>query len=117
MSELIGKFAKLEINGMEIGSLKITQIVFHDETVLKPKQPGKLILPPSAKESSSTCSCPNHRPKKREPRTEVQELGSKLAARLLLSDKSRRIIVPTQEQMVGVNLLILDDEHHDLHLS
>ena len=43
-------------------------------------------------------------------RTEIGDLGSKLAAQLLLTDDSRRIIIPSREEWIGLNLLERDDE-------
>ena len=43
-------------------------------------------------------------------RTEIRDLGSKLAAQILLSDDRRRIIIPSKEEMIGVYLLERDDE-------
>lgn len=40
----------------------------------------------------------------------IDELGSKLAARLLLAGCARQIIVPSSDEMRGVYLLELDDE-------
>lgn len=38
------------------------------------------------------------------------ELGCKLAARLLLQDTSKGIITPNRDEWIGVNLLERDDE-------
>lgn len=54
--------------------------------------------------------CAEYRPKKPPQRTEFNDLGSKLAARLILGCGDRRIIVPSQEEMIGVYLLERDDE-------
>lgn len=44
-------------------------------------------------------------------RTEVRDLGSKLAAQLLLCDRhTKKIVVPTREEWIGINLLSRDDE-------
>ena len=43
--------------------------------------------------------------------TEIEELGCKLAAKVLLSGKSRKIVVPSCEEWIGINLLELDYEH------
>ena len=43
-------------------------------------------------------------------RTEYNDLGSKLAAQVLLGDTTRRIVVPSYEEWVGVDLLERDDE-------
>jgi hypothetical protein len=42
--------------------------------------------------------------------TAIDELGTKLAARLLLSGRARQIVVPSQDEMRGVYLLERDDE-------
>ena len=44
------------------------------------------------------------------PRTTINDLGSKLAAQLLLCSIDRRIIVPSEEEWIGLNLLERDDE-------
>jgi hypothetical protein len=40
----------------------------------------------------------------------AEELGDKLAAKLLLMDHSKRIIVPTESEWFGIGLLERDDE-------
>ena len=44
------------------------------------------------------------------PPTEINELGSKLAAKVLLLDKDGRVIVPSRDEWIGVNLLERDDD-------
>jgi hypothetical protein len=54
------------------------------------------------------CLCPADPLKSK--RDEIEDLGSKLAASILLSDTTRRIVVPTHEEWFGLNLLERDDE-------
>jgi hypothetical protein len=45
------------------------------------------------------------------PRTEVEELGMKLAAQILLADRiTRKILIPSNEEAIGFYLLERDDE-------
>jgi hypothetical protein len=44
------------------------------------------------------------------PRTIYTDLGSKLAATLLLQDRSNKILIPSREEWIGVGLLERDDE-------
>jgi len=44
------------------------------------------------------------------PRTEINDLGSKMAALAILSCDHRKVIVPSREEWIGVNLLERDDE-------
>lgn len=44
------------------------------------------------------------------PRTEIGDLGSKLAAQILLADTLSGIVIPSDEEWIGVNLLERDDE-------
>lgn len=46
----------------------------------------------------------------KESRNTINDLGSKLAAQILLSDTSKRIIVPSKEEWIGINCLERDDE-------
>jgi hypothetical protein len=50
----------------------------------------------------SDCRCPNCRPK--------TELGDKLAARIMLLDKSSKLYLPNESEWIGINLLERDDE-------
>lgn len=43
-------------------------------------------------------------------RSPLADLGSQLAAQILLSDTTRRIVVPSKEEWVGVGLLEMNDE-------
>lgn len=43
-------------------------------------------------------------------RTEIQELGCKLAAQILLADTLGGIVIPSEEEWIGLNLLERDDE-------
>ena len=43
-------------------------------------------------------------------RTAVNDLGAKLAARILLTDTEGGIVIPSREEMIGVALLERDDE-------
>ena len=43
-------------------------------------------------------------------RTEINDLGSKLAVQILLAGDGRGIIIPTREEWIGVGLLERDDE-------
>jgi len=67
----------------------------------------------------SNCRCPNCRPQ--------NELGDKLAARIMLLDKSLKLYLPSEEEWIGLNLLERDDElpsfkgcnnvQHRMHIS
>lgn len=50
----------------------------------------------------SDCRCSNCRP--------TTELGDKLAARIMLLDKSTKLYLPSEEEWIGLNLLERDDE-------
>lgn len=43
-------------------------------------------------------------------RTAINDLGSMLAAKLLLMDTSKRIIIPSEEEWIGLNCLERDDD-------
>ena len=43
-------------------------------------------------------------------RTEIDDLGAKCAAHILLANQNGGIIVPSQEEWIGLNLLERDDE-------
>lgn len=57
-----------------------------------------------------TCPLCGHDHDELPERTTFGDLGSKLAAQILLSDRSRRILVPSREEWVGLGLLERDDE-------
>ncbi len=44
------------------------------------------------------------------PRTEIQELGCKLSAQILLADSLGGIVIPSEEEWIGLGLLERDDE-------
>lgn len=44
------------------------------------------------------------------PRTEINDLGAKLAAQILLADSLSGIVIPSDAEWIGVNLLERDDE-------
>lgn len=44
------------------------------------------------------------------PRTEINDLGAKLAAQILLADSLSGIVIPSTEEWIGLNLLERDDE-------
>lgn len=41
---------------------------------------------------------------------ELEELGNKASAKILLADSSRRIRIPTYDEWIGIGLLERDDE-------
>lgn len=43
-------------------------------------------------------------------RSEINDLGSKLAAQILLATGGTRLVIPSYEEWVGFNLLERDDE-------
>lgn len=47
---------------------------------------------------------------RRNHRTEITDLGSKLAAQVLLADTCKGVVVPSQDETIGVYLLERDDE-------
>lgn len=46
-------------------------------------------------------------------RSEYNDLGSKLAAEILLADPTPRIVIPDREEWLGINLLERDGELRD----
>lgn len=56
-------------------------------------------MPKSRQTCSSSLQC-----------QKADELGNKLTARLMLSDKSPKIYLPSKEEWIGLNLLERDDE-------
>lgn len=60
--------------------------------------------------SHFNCRCSIDYPVKATIPTEINELGCKLAAKVLLLDKNGRLIVPSQDEWIGVNLLERDDD-------
>lgn len=45
-----------------------------------------------------------------QPDPRLEEFGRKLQAKLLLSDPLRRILVPSRDEWIGLNLLERDDQ-------
>lgn len=59
-------------------------------------------------EDSCPCQCECRCESPVDPR--VDELGRKLQARVILADRLRRLIVPSRDEWIGVNLLERDDQ-------